>query len=151
MIHLWTWMSLGLLVCTFCKENFEILQCLFFNCNFSHNLWHWFYKTTRITIKPSHLVDIWSIWFGQTPQVTLVLKPTLIFLLNGIWYARNTYRYMNPLIPPNTIISSINAQVIIYVSHFSLIVHSFMDDFILLKVFDIRINYPKTHAIKKVI
>lgn len=136
--------------CILCKLSANKLQHIFFDCRSSRNLWHMYCKTSIINVRPSHHHDLWSIGSRESRQVNII-RSALIFLLNSIWYARNTARYMNFFLPTSTIISCIKTQVITTINNSLLVAHSSMDDFTLLKAFDIKINYTKVPTIEKVI
>jgi len=125
---------------------------MFFECSLASKLWNWLASTINLTFNFSYKEDIWKLCDrAWSSQCKLVIKASLVNLLNIIWYARNQSRFHHNNISWKTTISMICALTSLSGNYTSKASNNSIVDFSILKAFNCKIHHPKAPQIREVI
>lgn len=81
--------------CSLCYLHDETISHLFFQCSFSHHIWHWLLTMIKLlkafdVFKALKICDKnWS------KQCKVTIQVAIIYILNTIWTAINNMRFKN--------------------------------------------------------
>ena len=139
-------------VCNLCMAAEESSFHLFFECSFAIHLWCWLASVLNQSLHFSTLDEIWSLSErGWSPQCRLAILYAVINILFAIWNARNVHRFKNRKIHWKSVISQIIVDVSLSASNSNLPASSSIQDFSILKAFNVSIHPPKPLLVKEVI
>lgn len=113
-------------------------------------LWHWFCRNLNITHFPTSLNDLWRI-DGHSSQYSLVINSSIVFIIYDIWNAKNNVTFNNNNSIVISTIARIKAQISCTDKHYNQHASSPMDDFVLIKAFNISLRSPRAPSIKEFI
>ncbi|CAJ2661751.1 unnamed protein product [Trifolium pratense] len=88
---------------------------------------------------------------GWNTQCKLVIKSTIVNIINMIWLARNNMRFNNIKTSRHSAIAFISSNVVLSGNKTKLLASGSIRDFSILKYFNINIHPPKAPQIKEVI
>jgi hypothetical protein len=79
-----------------CSSHAKSTFHLFFECPYAFQIWCWFTTILNITLSFTSLEDIWNLcdrnWY---PQCKVIIKATLMNIINVIWQVKNQARLQN--------------------------------------------------------
>lgn len=85
-------------MCSMCKCHPEKIDHIFFSCPFAVKLWQWLGKIINLNYPISSSAKVIQIYSTiRSPQSSLLIKFTCIFLINSIWSTRNMARFKEKL------------------------------------------------------
>ncbi|XP_058785059.1 uncharacterized protein LOC131659970 [Vicia villosa] len=127
-------------MCSLCRNSPESAQHIFFDCSFAKHLWNWL--STKIHCLPiSSIRDYFSILkAGWSPQARLTVPSCFTTMFHQIWKARNLARFEDKLTSWECYRSIIASQIKITGSNNSKFSNSDMNNFTVLKTFDIGMH-----------
>jgi hypothetical protein len=83
-------------ICSLCSNYEESTFHLFFECSFSSSLWCWLASILNQTLNFQSIEDLWKLCDrGWNAQRKLVIKATIVNIIDMIWLARNNMRFNN--------------------------------------------------------
>ncbi|XP_058742332.1 uncharacterized protein LOC131614798 [Vicia villosa] len=138
--------------CVLCSAAEETDQHLFFDCSYASYLWNWYQTMLNLPLPISGWSDLWSICRkSYAAKRKTVSIGAFISILNTIWMARNKVRFQNNFCSVFSSISYITAAVSLAGN--SSVASSFvnMDDFMIIKKFNVAIRPPRAPNIVEVI
>ena len=139
-------------MCSLWGKHSESSFHLFFQCSFALKLWSWLAGTLNKNLHFNCLEDIWKLCdLSWSPQCKLVVKASIINLLNIIWYARNQIRFNNKSISWRTTLSMIISNTSLSGNQTKKVSNNSIRDFTLLKNFKVNIHNPRAPQIKEII
>ena len=139
-------------MCSFCSKNVETSFHLLFECLYAFNIRCWFATIMNCTLHFQSKEDIWPLCDKSwNQQCKVVVKASLINIMNVILYARNQLKFNDKIIHWRSSISSIIANVSKSDNISNVVSSTSMLDFAILKKFDVSIHSPKALVIKKVL
>lgn len=138
-------------MCSLCHSNVENSFHLFFECPYSIKLWCWFASVLNMNLQFHDIADIWKLCDrGWTPQCKLVVKASIINIINSIWFSRNQARFNDKVISWESAIAMIQSNVSLAGNNTKLTSTSSIRDFVVIKKFNIEIHPPRAPTIKEV-
>ena len=138
-------------MCSICSMQTESSFHLFFQCPLAVRLWSWFASSIDMTLQFTSLDDIWKICdHSLFPQCKIVIKATLLNLINVIWFARNQIRFMDKRISWSTTISMLISNTSLWGNQTSKVSNNSKRDFLILKNYKVSIHNPKAPQIKEI-
>lgn len=139
-------------ICNLCGLHNESSTRLFIDCLFSIHIWSWLPIIINLHCSFASYLDILNIvdrnW---SPQCKTVILSAIIHCSNVIWFCRNQKRFNDIVIPHRAAINFIISGASLTGSTTSLAAKSCIQEFVILKHFDVKINPPKPHIIKEVL
>jgi ribonuclease HI len=139
-------------ICSLCSNYEESTFHLFFECSFSSSLWCWLASILNQTLNFQSIEDLWKLCDrGWNAQRKLVIKATIVNIINMIWLARNNMRFNNKKTTWHSAIALICSNVALSGNKTKLLASRSIRDFSIIKYFNINIHPPKAPQIKEVI
>ncbi|XP_058776768.1 uncharacterized protein LOC131651114 [Vicia villosa] len=130
----------------------ETDQHLFFDCEYASCLWKWLQNILNLPFPISGWPDIWSICRRSfSAQCKTLSTAAFIFIFNAIWMARNKVRFHNMFCSISSSISYILDDVSLAGNCSSVSSYINMEDFMIIKSFDVSIRPPRAPNILEVI
>ena len=139
-------------MCSVCRNCTETSNHLFFECEFSLQLWHWLSSILNTSMQFTSLVEIWLVLDRHwSPQCKLVVKACVINIINTIWFSRNKNRFQDKIVHWRTTINLIIANVSLSGNNNQKASYINMDEFRILKACQVTVRPPKAPIIREVI
>ncbi|CAJ2673343.1 unnamed protein product [Trifolium pratense] len=139
-------------ICSLCSACEESSFHLFFECSFAFYLWCWLASILNLTLQFQSIEDLWKLCDrGWNAQCKLVIKATIVNIINMIWLARNNMRFNNIKTSRHSAIALISSNAALSGNKTKLLASGSIRDFSILKYFNINIHPPKAPQIKEVI
>ncbi|CAL0312718.1 unnamed protein product [Lupinus luteus] len=147
--------SRGIIVVSMCslyKSSVETSNHIFLNCSFAMDMWNWIGFMFNTSISTQSTFSIMLVCDqSNSPQVNLLLGAGIINIVHIIWYCHNKSRFDNINLSTRHAISRIKVSVSLSGNTTKLCANASMNDFILLRRFQVSINYNKAPRVIEVI
>jgi len=139
-------------ICNCCHANIETSSHLFFECPYASKLWNWLASVLNMNLQFTSYDDVWKICDRNwSSQCKVVVKASLINIFSTIWYVRNQARFNDKAINWRTAINLIISSVALSGNLSRTSGHCSIQDFSILKHFNIKVHPPDAPLIKEVI
>lgn len=135
-----------------CHAHSESTHHIFFSYILARKMWSWLGNLINHDVHFNFATEIW-IWCSgnKSPQCSLTIKYAFIFLINGGWRASNSCRFNNKPWHFNSLCLLILSRVKLSLNSLSATFKNSMDDFNIIKSFQVMIHPPKAPVITEVL
>ncbi|CAJ2644894.1 unnamed protein product [Trifolium pratense] len=138
--------------CDLCGEAAETIHHIFCDCCFSKDIWHWFASVLSLHVVTSTVSSIFDIcnknWNSQCKTVVI---SAVVNIFNTIWWCRNQHRFEGKSIHWRSAVNSIISNVSLSGNLSKKASFISMQEFIILKAFNVNVHHPKAPVIKEVL
>ncbi|XP_019435167.1 PREDICTED: uncharacterized protein LOC109341679 [Lupinus angustifolius] len=137
-------------ICNLCWTSEETSTHLFFQCRFATDIWNWLSSQLGFRVDNASIQSLMVISKKWSPQVNLVIRASIINSISAIWFCRNKARFENLSISIAHATTKVKNDTSFSGNFSNLCVRSSMNEFSILKAFNVTCHCNKAPSILEV-